>query len=386
MQNPVIVDAIRTPAGRRNGALKDVHPVELLGHVLKALQERNGFDPADVDDVISGCVMQMGDQAVNIARNAVLAAGWPERVPGTTVDRQCGSAQQALHFAAQGVMAGVYDMVVAAGVESMTRVPMGSTIENELAQTPWSESIVERYAPAGGLVNQGVGAEMIADRWGFSRADLDAYAAQSHQRAAKAYANGHFDNELVPVPLPDGGLLTADEGLRAETTSEVLGGLRSSFKDDGKITAGNASQIADGASAVLVMSEERAAALGLRPRARFHGFAVEGADPVSMLTGPIPATQKVLQRTGLSIDDIDRFEVNEAFAPVVLAWAAELGADLERVNVNGGAIALGHPLGSSGTKLTSTLLNALEQSGGRYGLLTMCEGGGMANATIIERI
>ena len=386
MRDAVIVDAIRTPGGKRNGALSGWHPVELAAHVLTALQERNGLDPASVDDVIMGCVMQMGEQSVNIARNAVLAAGWPESVPGTTVDRQCGSAQQAMHFAAQGVMAGVYDIVVAAGVESMSRVPMGSTIENEMNQTPWSESIVERYAPAGGLVSQGIGAEMISDRWGLSRTDLDAYSARSHQRAAAAYAAGHFENELVPVPLADGSLHTADEGLRPGTTVETLAGLRSSFKPDGKITAGNASQIADGASAVLVMSAEKAAELGLRPRARFHTFAVAGADPVTMLTGPIPATQKALERSGLTIEDIDRFEVNEAFAPVVLAWAAELKADLDRVNVNGGAMARGHPLGCSGTKLTATLLNALEQSQGRYGLLTMCEGGGMANATIIERI
>ena len=386
MRDAVIVDAIRTPGGKRNGALSEWHPVELAAHVLTALQERNGLDPASVDDVIMGCVMQMGEQSVNIARNAVLAAGWPESVPGTTVDRQCGSAQQAMHFAAQGVMAGVYDVVVAAGVESMSRVPMGSTIENEMNQTPWSESIVERYAPVGGLVSQGIGAEMISDRWGLSRTDLDEYSVRSHQRAAAAYAAGHFDNELVPVPLSDGSLHSADEGLRPGTTVETLAGLRSSFKPDGKITAGNASQIADGASAVLVMSEETAAERGRRPRARFHTFAVAGADPVTMLTGPIPATQKALERSGLSIEDIDRFEVNEAFAPVVLAWAAELKADLDRVNVNGGAIALGHPLGCSGTKLTATLLNALEQSQGRYGLLTMCEGGGMANATIIERI
>jgi len=389
MRDAVIVDAIRTPGGKRDGALRDWHPVELTAHVLKALEERNGLDPAVVDDVITGCVMQMGDQALNIARNAVLAAGWPESVPGTTVDRQCGSSQQAVHFAAQGVMAGAYDVAVAAGVESMTRVPMGITIDNELKQDPWSRSMVERYADRGGLVNQGIGAEMIADQWDLSREQLDAYSVRSHQRAAEAYEEGRFENELVPVPISNGNggaLHSADEGVRPGSTVEILGKLRPSFKEGGKITAGNSSQIADGAAAVLIVSEAKAKELGLQPRARVHAFALAGADPVTMLTGPIPATRKVLERAGLTVADIDAFEVNEAFAPVVLAWAKELQPDMDRVNVNGGAIALGHPLGCSGAKLTATLLNALEQRDGRYGLLTMCEGGGMANATIIERI
>ncbi len=387
----VIVDVVRTPGGKRNGSLRGWHAVDLASEALRALAERNDLDPSLVDDVIMGCVSQTGEQAFNVARNAVLAAGWPESVPATTVDRQCGSSQQALHFAAQGVMAGAYDVVVAAGVEVMTRVPMGSSI-GEGAGQPFGPRVAERYAPVGGLRNQGLGAEMIAERWDLSREDLDAFSLESHLRAARATAEGRFENEIVPVVVRDDqgqatdAVLRVDEGIRPDTSLEALGALRPAFAEGGRITAGNSSQITDGASAALVMSEERAAALGLRPRARFHAFALAGVDPVSMLTGPIPATRKVLARAGLSMDDIDLVEINEAFAPVVLAWQKELHADLARVNVNGGAIALGHPLGASGTKLMATLLNELERTGGRWGLQTMCEGGGLANATVIERL
>jgi acetyl-CoA acyltransferase len=387
MREAVIVDAIRTPAGKRKGKLRGWHPASLAAHVLKALAERNNLDPGRVDDVLMGCVMQVGEQAANIGRNAVLGAGWPESVPATTIDRQCGSSQQAMHFAAQGVMAGSYDIVVAAGVEVMTRVPMGASLVEGMG-SPWPTEMTGRYAGTG-LPPQGIGAEMIADEYGISRADLDAFGAQSQQRAALATAEGRFKNEIVPVPvdLGDGPeLMLTDEGIRAGTSVETLAGLKPAFKPDGKVTAGNSSQIADGASAVLIMSGEQAAALGLRPRARFHSFSVVGADPVTMLKGPIPATRKILRRSGLSLDQLDVIEINEAFASVVLAWAQETGADPARVNPNGGAIALGHPLGSSGTKLMATLLNELERTEGRYGLQVMCEGGGMANATIIERI
>ena len=387
MTNAVIVDAVRTPGGRRNGMLKDWHAADLAAHVLKALQERNGFDPAIVDDVIMGCVMQVGEQSLNIGRNAVLAAGWPETVPATTVDRQCGSSQQALHFAAQGVIAGAYDVVVAAGVEVMTRTPMGASIVRDMG-FPFPQAMIDRYADTG-LPPQGIGAEMIADEYGFTRDDLDAFGAESQRRAAQATAEGRFDNEIIPVPIVVDGttvMMTKDEGIREGTTPETLANLKPAFKEDGKVTAGNSSQISDGASAVLIMSEEKAAELGLTPRARFHSFAVAGTDPVTMLKGPIPATAKIMARSGLSLDDIDLFEVNEAFASVVLAWQNEHGTDLAKTNVNGGAIALGHPLGSSGTKLMTTLLNELERTGGRYGLQTMCEGGGLANATIIERL
>jgi len=387
MINAVIVDAVRTPGGRRNGKLKDWHAADLAAHVLKAIEERNGLDPAMVDDVIMGCVMQVGEQSLNIGRNAVLAAGWPETVPATTVDRQCGSSQQALHFAAQGVMAGAYDIVVAAGVEVMTRTPMGASIVKDMG-FPFPTSMMERYSETG-LPPQGIGAEMIADEYGLTRQDLDAFGAESQRRAAQATAEGRFEREIIPVPVVVDGvtqMMTADEGIREGTTPETLANLKPAFKEDGKVTAGNSSQISDGASAVLVMSEEKAAELGLTPRARFHSFAVVGTDPVTMLKGPIPATAKVLERSGLSIDDIDLFEVNEAFASVVLAWQKEHGTDLAKTNVNGGAIALGHPLGCSGAKLMTTLLNELERTGGRYGLQTMCEGGGLANATIIERL
>ncbi len=388
MQDAVIVDAVRTPGGKRNGKLKDQHPASLAAHVLKALAERNNLDPSLVDDVVMGCVMQVGPQAVNIARNAVLSAGWPESVPGTTVDRQCGSSQQAMHFAAQGVMSGAYDIAIAAGVEVMTKVPMGASIVKGM-DFPFDASMNERYK-ATGLPPQGIGADMIADQWGFTREDLDAFGARSQQLAEKAAADGRFKNEIIPVNYVDDegkdAVLSIDEGIRPGTTKEKLAGLRPAFKEDGKITAGNSSQICDGASAVLIMSAEKAKELGLTPRARFHSFAVAGADPVTMLTGPIPVTEKILKKSGLSIDDIDLFEVNEAFASVVLAWQKETGADMDKVNVNGGAIALGHPLGSSGTKLMATLLNELERTDGKYGLQVMCEGGGMANATLIERL
>ena len=392
MSTAVIVDAVRTPGGKRNGKLRNWHAVDLASEALKALQERNSLDPAVVDDVIMGCVMQVAEQSLNIGRNAVLAAGWPESVPATTIDRQCGSSQQALHFAAQGVMAGAYDVVVAAGVESMTRTPMGSSVVRELGY-PFGPRMMARYAPKGGLVGQGIGAEMIADQWGISRDDLDAFSAQSHQRAARATAEGRFENELVPVAIRnDEGKdtderITTDEGIRPDSTVETLAKLKPAFKPEGgKVTAGNSSQITDGASAVLVMSEEKASELGLRPRARFHAFALAGVDPITMLTGPIPATASVLERAKMTMDDIDAVEINEAFASVVLAWEKEHHPNMETVNPNGGAIALGHPLGASGGKLMATLLNELERTDGRYGLLTMCEGGGLANATIIERL
>ena len=391
MQDAVIVDALRTPGGKRNGKLRNWHAVDLASEALRALQSRNDLDPALVDDVIMGCVSQTGEQAFNVGRNAVLAAGWPESVPATTIDRQCGSSQQALHFAAQGVMSGAYDVVVAAGVEVMTRVPMGSSIGKD-SGFPFGPRVAERYAPVGGLRNQGIGAEMIAEQWGITREQLDAFSVESHRRAARATAEGRFEREIVPVAVRDdegratAEIMTADEGIRPDSTIEALANLKPAFLEGGKVTAGNSSQITDGASAVLVMSAERAAALGYTPRARFHSFALAGVDPVTMLTGPIPATQKILAKAGLSLEDIDLVEINEAFASVVLAWQKELGADLTKVNVNGGAIALGHPLGASGAKLAATLLNELERTQGRYGLLTMCEGGGLANATIIERL
>ena len=391
MPEAVIVDAVRTPGGKRNGKLKNWHAVDLASESLIAIQERNDLDPALIDDVIMGCVMQVSEQSLNIGRSAVLAAGWPESVPSTTIDRQCGSSQQSMHFAAQGVMAGAYDIVIASGVEAMTRTPMGSSVVRELG-FPFGPRVMARYAPTGGLVSQGIGAEMIADQWDLSREDLDAFSAESHRRAAQATAEGRFDRELVRIAVRDEDgnatdeIMVADEGIRPDSSVESLGNLKPAFKEGGKVTAGNASQITDGSSAVLIMSEERAAQLGLTPRARFHAFAVTGVDPVTMLTGPIPATTKVLEKAGMTIDDIDLIEINEAFASVVLAWEKEHHPDMSKVNVNGGAIALGHPLGASGAKLATTLLNELERTNGRYGLLTMCEGGGMANATIIERL
>ncbi len=385
----MIVDAVRTPLGRRNGALRDWHPVDLTAHVLRSLVERNGLDPGQVDDVIAGCVSQTGEQALNVARNAALAAGFPESVPGTTVDRQCGSSQQALHFAAQGVMAGAYDVVIAAGVESMTRVPMGSTILNGPGK-PFGPLLAQRYLRAGGLVPQGLAAERVAERWELSREALDAYSLESHRRAARATDEGRFAGEIVPVTVDTSTgkrQFEVDEGIRRDTSLEALAALKPSFvSDGGTVTAGNASQLSDGAAAVLVMSEDRALDLGLVPRARFVSFAVCGADPLTMLTATIPATAAALKRARLELDQVDVIEVNEAFASVVLAWAAEHHPDMERVNVNGGALSLGHPLGCSGVRLTATLLSELERSGGRYGLQTMCEGGGMANALIIERL
>jgi acetyl-CoA acetyltransferase family protein len=385
MPTAVIVDAVRTAVGRRNGQLKDWHPVDLAAETLKALVARSGLDPALIEDVIMGCVMQVGEQGLNVARNAALAAGFPETVVGTTVDRQCGSSQQAAHFAAQSVMAGANDIVIAAGVEVMTRVPMGASVQSGPG-FPFGPKMMERYATVGGLVPQGISAELIADKWDLSREDLDAFSLQSHQRAARALDEGRFENEIVPVTGADGGLFTRDEGVRPDSSLEKLATLKPAFKADGKVTAGNSSQISDGAAALLIMSEEKASELGLRPRARFHAFALAGVDPVTMLTGPIPATDKVLDRAKMKLSDIDLVEINEAFASVVLAWEKEHHPDMARVNVNGGAIALGHPLGCSGAKLMTTLVNELERTGGRFGLQTMCEGGGMANATIIERL
>jgi len=388
MQNAVIVDTLRTPLGKRNGRLKDWHPVDLAGVVLRELVARNGIDPTQIDDVIMGCVMQVGEQSLNIARNAVLAAGLPETIPGTTVDRQCGSSQQAAHFAAQGVMAGAYDIVIAAGVEVMTRVPMGSAVADGKYGYPFGPMVSARYAPDGGLVPQGISAEMIADKWGITREDMDRFAARSQAYAARATAEGRFEREILPVLDSEGILMTTDEGIR-DSPYEKLQTLKPAFRSEeegGRVTAGNSSQITDGASAMLIMSEEKCRALGLTPRARFVNFGLAGDNPQLMLTAPIPATQKALQRAGLTMADMDLTEINEAFASVVLAWEKELHPDMNKVNVNGGAIALGHPLGASGTRLMTTLLSELERTGGRYGLQTMCEGGGMANATIIERL
>jgi acetyl-CoA acetyltransferase family protein len=380
----VIIDAVRTPLGRRNGSLSDWHPADLAAETLKALSERNSLDPVLVDDVIMGCVSQVGEQTFNIGRNAVLGAGWPDSVPGVTIDRQCGSSQQSVHFAAQGVMAGAYDVVVAAGVESMTRVPMGSSMTGG---QPFGEKMRERYQD--GLIPQGLSAEMIAEQWDIPREELDGYGYDSQMRALKATEEGRFDNEIVPIDVKvDGvvGSLTTDGGIRPETTLEKLSSLRPAFKEDGVVTAGNSSQITDGSAAILIMSREKADALGLKPRAKFVSFSLAGTDPVSMLTGPIPATEKALAKAGLGHDDIDLYEVNEAFAAVIGAWLRETGVPWDKVNVNGGAIALGHPLGASGARLMTTLLNELERSGGRYGLQTMCEGGGLANGTIIESL
>ena len=391
MTNAVIVDIVRTASGRGKpgGALSEVHPADLLATVLSALVDRTGIDPALVDDVIAGCVGQAGDQALNIGRTALLVAGFPESVPATTLDRQCGSSQQAVHFAAQGVIAGAYDVAIACGVESMSRVPMGHAVREGDPYGP----LAARFSS---LPHQGIGAELIAARWKLDREQLDAFSAASHQRAGSHAASGLFDTEIVPVTLPDGSTHTVDETVRPATTAEGLAGLKPVFRDerfeelypeiDWLITPGNSSPLTDGASAALIMSEEMASALGLTPRARLHSFAVVGSDPEIMLTGPIPATHKILERSGLRIDDIDVYEVNEAFAPVPLAWAAEFDADPAKLNPRGGAIALGHPLGGSGTRLMTTMLNHLEATGGRYGLQTMCEGGGMANATIIERL
>ena len=396
MVDAVIVDVVRTPGGRRDGSLSGWHPADLAGEVLRRLVERNDLDPALVEDVILGCVSQVGAQGVNIARNAVLAAGFPDSVPGTTIDRQCGSSQQAAAFAAQAVMAGVHDIVIAGGVEVMSLVPMGASFGFGVG-SPFGPAVEARYADQGGLIPQGLSAELIAETWGLTRDDLDGYAVRSQQRAAAARDEGRFEREILPVAARHrdketgevsrgDGLVRHDEGIRDDTTLEALAGLKPAFTVDGLVTAGNSSQISDGASAALITSEAVAARLGLTPRARFHAFALAGVDPRLMLTGPIPATAKVLERAGLALDDIDLVEVNEAFASVVLAWEREVRPDMAKVNVNGGAIALGHPLGASGTRLLATLVCELERRGGRWGLQTMCEGGGLANATVIERL
>lgn len=388
MNQAYIVDAIRTPIGRRKGSLAGTHPVDLLGFTLKQLLVRNHLEASLVDDVIVGCVDQVGEQSVNIGRNAWLSAGLPESVPATTIDRQCGSSLQALTFAAQGVMAGAYDVVIAGGVESMTRVPMMSPLA--VAGSPLTEDLKQRYELSGPWFNQIIGAEMIAKEWGFTREELDQFSLQSHVSAKKAQDNGFFDAEIIPVPIKNNAgdtiWFAKDEGIRADTSLEKLGALTPAYDGLSFITAGNASQISDGASATLMMSERMCKELGLRPRARVVSFAAVGVDPVTMLKGPIPATGKALERAGLRIEDIDLFEVNEAFAPVVMAWQKEWNIPMEKVNVNGGAIAIGHPLGATGTRIMATMVNALEKRQKRYGLIAICEGGGMANALIIERV
>jgi acetyl-CoA acyltransferase len=387
MREAVIVEAVRSPVGRRNGTLKDIHPVDLAAEVLQALVQRAGIDPALVEDVIMGCVTQVGEQGVNVARSAALAAGFPESVVGVTIDRQCGSSQQAVQFAAQAIMAGTNDVVIAAGIESMSRVPMGANFLHGPGK-PFGEKMSARYNHV--EFNQGIGAEMIAERWGIDRPTIDQFSLESHRKAVAARDAGHFDGEIVPITVKTAEgetvTLTADEGPRADTNLEKLAGLKTPFKADGVISAGSASQISDGAAALLLMERGLAEKLGLKPKARFVTFAMAGDDPEIMLTAPIPATKKALEKSGLTLDQIDHVEINEAFAPVVIAWQKELGADAAKVNPLGGAIALGHPLGASGARLMTTLVHALERTGGRYGLQTMCEGGGMANATIIERL
>ena len=378
MRDAVLVDAVRTPIGKRNGSLKDVHPVDLSAHVLTSLVERTGIDPAVVDDVIWGVVGQVGEQALNVGRNAVLGAGWPESIPGTTVDRQCGSSQQAVHFAAAGVLSGQYDVAVAGGVEVMTRVPMGSSIGAN-AGFPFGPKMLARYE--GQQINQGLGAEMVAEKWGLSRQQLDEFSLTSHQKAAAAIDSGAFAGQYAVVP---GTGLEADEGVRRDTTVEKLATLKPAFKEGGVIHAGNSSQISDGSGALLITTSEKARELGLTPLARLHTFALAADDPVIMLTAPIPATAKALAKSGLSIGDIGAFEVNEAFAPVPLAWLAETGADPKALNPLGGAIASGHPLGGPGSVLMTRLVPHMVDNGIKYGLQSMCEGGGMANATILE--
>ncbi|GAB2996688.1 acetyl-CoA C-acyltransferase [Amycolatopsis acidiphila] len=374
MRDAVIVAAVRTPVAKRNGGLSGVHPVDLSAHVLRALAERTGLDPAEIEDVIWGCVSQAGEQTGDIGRTAVLAAGWPESVTGVTVDRQCGSSQQSVHFAAAGLIAGHYDVVVAGGVESMSRVPMGFSAQGA---NPLGDQVLARYD--GVRPNQGIGAEMIAERWGLSRTQIDEFSLASHEKAAAAQDSGAFDGQLAPL-----GDVHADEGVRRGGTLDKLAALKPAFREDGVITAANSSQISDGAAALLMTTSEKAARLGLRPIARVHTAALAGDDPVIMLTAPIPATRKALSRSGLSISDIGVFEVNEAFAPVPMAWLAETGADAKSLNPHGGAIALGHPLGASGARLMTTLVHHMRAAGLRYGLQTMCEGGGQANATILE--
>jgi acetyl-CoA acyltransferase len=387
-EDAVIVDAVRTPLGRRGGKLKDWHAVDLAAEALRALVERTGIDPALIDDVIMGCLDQVGEQGINIGRVAALAAGLPESVPGTTVDRQCGSSQQAAHFAAQGVIAGAYDVVIAAGVESMTRVPFWSNLPDPTAAYGPRFRARYRLGPDD-FIDQGVSGEIVADKWEIGRAELDALALESHRRAQRATEEGRFAREIVPLTvMTDDGeaLMSTDEGIRPDSSLEALAKLRTVFREDGKLTAGNSSQITDGAAAMLIMSARRADELGLRPLARFHTFALAGINPVEMLSGPIPATRKAFSRSGLDAEDIDLFEVNEAFASVPIAWQREIGADMSRVNVNGGAIALGHPVGASGARIMATLVHEMQRTGARYGLQTMCEGGGMANATILERL
>ena len=383
----VIVEAVRTAVGRRGGRLKDWHPVDLLAQTLSALVQRSTIDPGVVEDVIVGCVSQVGEQSLNVGRNAVLAAGFPETVPGTTVDRQCGSSQQAIHFAAQGVLSGAYDVAIAGGVEVMTRVPMGSSYMQGQGE-PFGSQMLKRYE--NGLVHQGISADLVAQKWEISRNELDEFSLESHRRAASATAEGRFSSQIVPIPVKneDGttSVFEQDEGIRTDTSLEKLASLKPAFKPDGLITAGNSSQISDGAAAVLIMERETAERLGLKPRARFVSFSLAGDNPILMLTAPIPATFKALERAGLTMNDIDLVEINEAFASVVLAWQRETGANFQRVNVNGGAVAIGHPLGASGARLTTVLLHELERTGGRYGLQTICEGGGMANGMVIERI
>lgn len=382
MREVVIIEGVRSAVGRRKGLFSETRPDELAALVLDELVERAGISKGQVEDIILGCVSQVAEQGGNVARTAALIAGFPDYVPGVTIDRQCGSSQQAVHFGAQAILAGDMDIVIAGGVESMTRVPMFSNMQGAKPST----KLTEQYE----IINQGLSAERIAAKWGLSRELLDAYSVQSHQRAKTAIDNGHFEKEIVPIEIErEGGVkqsVAVDEGPRPGTTMEVLGGLKTVFDENGVITAGNASQMSDGASAVLLMSREKAEELGLKPKARIIARAVVGSDPTLMLTGPIAATKKVLEKAGLSIDDMDRYEVNEAFAPVPLAWLADTGADPEKLNVNGGAIALGHPLGATGTKLLVSLLHELERTDGKYGLLAICEGMGMANATIIERL
>jgi acetyl-CoA acyltransferase len=377
VRDAVIVEAVRTPVGKRAGGLSKIHSADISAHVLSAIVERTGIDPVLVDDVVWGCVMQVGEQTFDIARTAVLSAGWPESVPGTTVDRQCGSSQQSVHFAAAGVISGQYDLAVAGGVEMMSRTPMGSSF----TASPIGEKYIERYGSD--FPNQGIGAEIIAEQWGLSREQLDEYALQSHERAAAAQDAGAFEHQIAPVTTPD-GLISLDEGIRRGGTMEKLGSLKPAFKEDGKITAANSSQISDGSAALLITTSEFAAAHGLTPLARIHTAVVIGAAPMPMLTAPIPATQKALAKSGLKIDEIGAFEVNEAFASVPLAWLKDIGADEKALNPLGGAIALGHPLGGSGARLMTTLVHHMRDNGIRYGLQTMCEGGGQANATILE--
>jgi acetyl-CoA acyltransferase len=381
MRDAVIVEAVRTPVGKNQGVLSDVHPVDLSAHVLREVVRRSGIDPAAVDDVIWGCGAQVGDQGLNVGRNAVLAAGWPESVPGTTIDRQCGSSQQSIHFAAAGLVSGQYDAVVAGGVESMSRVPMGASAVNGV---PYGATVAARYN--GEPFNQGIGAEMIAERWGFSRTQMDEFSLRSHERAAAAADAGRFEDEIAPLVNGAGEMVTEDQGIRRGGTVEKMATLAPAFKPDGNITAGNASQISDGAAALLMTTSEKAAELGLTPIVRIHTAVLAANDPVIMLTAPIPATQKALSKAALDIGDIDVFEVNEAFASVPMAWAADLGADEDKLNPNGGAIALGHPIGASGARIMTTLIHHMRREGLRYGLQTMCEGGGMANATIVELV